>query len=138
MRAARAQQDGGAVEAKPATRPERSERTAPSPRTPAVVWAGVGSGRKNVPRQGVVKVVLATGQIEERKVKVGISNRVQVQILEGLKEGEQVVAGVKPPPGQQRSDGNNSRNALQGQAGGMQGGPGGMGGGTGSSGGRAR
>lgn len=135
MRAARAQQEAGAVVTKPAARPERP---ASAPRTPAAVWAGVGSSRKNVPRQGVVKVVLASGQIEERQVKVGISNRVQVQILEGLKEGEQVVAGVKPPPGQQRSDGNNSRNALQGQAGGMPGGPGGLGGGAGSSGGRAR
>lgn len=115
-----------------------AERVAPASKTPAVVWAGVGNGRKNMPRNGVVKVVSESGQIEERKVKVGISNRVQVQILEGLKEGVQVVAGVKPPPGQQKSDSNNGRNALQGQAGGVPGGPGSMGAGAGMTGGRAR
>ncbi len=37
----------------------------------------------------------------ERTVKVGISDWEQTEILEGLKEGDQVVlpAGAKPPPG---------------------------------------
>jgi macrolide-specific efflux system membrane fusion protein len=93
-----------------------------------MVWAGVAPGRQQRPRDGVVKVVTADGQIEERKVKVGISNRVQVQILEGLREGEKVVAGIKPPPSA-RGD-SNGRTAFQGGQGGMQqGGPGGVGGG---------
>ena len=31
--------------------------------------------------------------MEERKVKIGMNNRVQAEVLEGLKEGEQVVVG---------------------------------------------
>lgn len=106
-----------------AVRPPSTESRA---RTPTAVWAGVGAGRTNRPKDATVKVVTESGEIAERKVRIGISNRVQVEILEGLKEGEQVVAGVKPPPGQVRAEGSN-RNALQGQ-GGMPGGPGGLGG----------
>lgn len=104
---------------------DRPAAAAPA-RTPSSVWAGVGAGRTARPKDATVKVVSESGEIEERKVRIGISNRVQVEILEGLKEGEQVVAGVKPPPGQTRAEGGN-RNALQGQ-GGMQSGPGGIGG----------
>ena len=105
----------------------RSAEAVPTARTPSAVWAGVGAARSAKPKDATVKVVTESGEIEERKVRIGISNRVQVEILEGLKEGEQVVAGVKPPPGQARAEGGN-RNALQGQNSGMPGGPGGMGG----------
>lgn len=54
----------------------------------------------------MVKVVKPNGDIEERKVKIGVMNRVSAQIVEGLEPGEQVVAGIKqkdnierPPPG---------------------------------------
>jgi macrolide-specific efflux system membrane fusion protein len=123
------------------TAPRATERATDRPaaaalaRVPSAVWAGVGAGRVSRPKDATVKVVTESGEIEERKVRIGISNRVQVEVLEGLKEGEQVVAGVKPPPGQARAEGGN-RNALQGQ-GGMQGGPGGMGAGPGA-GGRGR
>lgn len=117
-----------------AVRPPSAESRA---RTPTTVWAGVGTGRTNRPKDATVKVVTESGEIAERKVRIGISNRVQVEVLEGLKEGEQVVAGVKPPPGQVRAEGG-SRNALQGQ-GGMPGGPGGLGGAGGmGAGGRSR
>ena len=104
----------------------RSTEAASSARTPSAVWAGVGAGRTAKPKDATVKVITESGEVEERKVRIGISNRVQVEILEGLKEGEQVVAGVKPPPGQAKAEGGN-RNALQGQ-GGMPGGQGGFGG----------
>lgn len=127
-RPARASQADGERAAPRATQrsADRPAAAAASARTPSAVWAGVGAGRTARPKDATVKVVTESGEIEERKVRIGISNRVQVEILEGLKEGEQVVAGVKPPPGQARAEGGN-RNALQGQ-GGMQGGPGGMGG----------
>ena len=112
--------------AKPAARP--STLATPVARTPTTVWAGVGQGRLQRPRTGVVKVVTPEGRIEERKVQVGISNRVQTQILSGLKEGEQVVAGVKTAQNAARGDGN-QRNALQGGMGQPGGMPGGMGGG---------
>ena len=36
-------------------------------------------------------LVLKDGQVEERRVEVGVTNRNQVQVLSGLAEGEQVV-----------------------------------------------
>ncbi len=56
---------------------------------------GSGGGGKAV----VYTVRVATGEkdaqkIEERKVKIGLNNRVQAQVLEGLKEGEKVVVGT--------------------------------------------
>ena len=67
------------------------------------------------PRQATVRVIDAEGRIEERRVEIGIGNRVQVQILSGLAEGDEVIAGQRLPagaasgarggqgPGQQRS-----------------------------------
>ncbi len=53
----------------------------------------VGADAK--PQPAIVQVMNAKGQLEERKVMVGISNRVQTQILEGLNEGETVVVGMR-------------------------------------------
>lgn len=49
------------------------------------------------PRPALVKVMQDNGDIEERKVLVGVTNRVQAQIVEGLKEGENVVSGSTKP-----------------------------------------
>jgi macrolide-specific efflux system membrane fusion protein len=35
------------------------------------------------------------GNLIERNVVIGISNRVQVQVLDGLQEGEKVVSGMR-------------------------------------------
>lgn len=51
----------------------------------------------NRPRPAVVKVMDEEGNIEERKVLVGVTNRVQAQIIEGLQEGEKVVSGSSRP-----------------------------------------
>ena len=51
-----------------------------------------------MPRRATVKVIDTHGNIVERQVELGASNRVQVQILSGLEEGEQVIAGVKQKP----------------------------------------
>ena len=63
-----------------------------------------GSGRESGPRpaaapaaaaaaKGTVKVVGAQGALEERSIELGISNRIQAQVLSGLAEGERVVSG---------------------------------------------
>lgn len=37
--------------------------------------------------------ILTNGKPERRKIKIGISNKIQVQVLEGLREGETVIIG---------------------------------------------
>jgi len=54
-----------------------------------------GSGERPAGRPAMVKVINAKGDIEERRVRVGVSNRVQAEILEGLSEGEEVIAGQR-------------------------------------------
>jgi macrolide-specific efflux system membrane fusion protein len=49
------------------------------------------------PRPATVNVMLDNGNVEARRVLVGVTNRVQAQIIEGLKEGEQVVSGSTKP-----------------------------------------
>ena len=49
------------------------------------------------PRQRSVRVATDGGTLEERKVEIGVSNRVQAQVLSGLAEGERVVAGLTTP-----------------------------------------
>jgi macrolide-specific efflux system membrane fusion protein len=50
-----------------------------------------------MPRNATVKVAQSDGNIVERAVTVGVSNRVNAQILSGLNEGEKVVVGQKLP-----------------------------------------
>jgi len=60
------------------------------------VWSGVGSGgRQQRVREGTVRVVLPDNSIVERKVTVGITDRVSYQVLGGLKSGERVIVGEK-------------------------------------------
>lgn len=83
--------------------------TAPAPQPGAATPAGngMGSGRGvsqgrsptpgtsgAAPRQGTVRVADARGALQERKVELGVSNRVQAQVLSGLAEGERVVSGL--------------------------------------------
>lgn len=49
------------------------------------------------PKRATVQVMDEKGNLTEREILVGISNRVQVQVLEGLQEGETVVSGVRQP-----------------------------------------
>lgn len=54
-------------------------------------------------RRGTVKVIDAQGLVTERPVELGVVTRVQAQVLSGLAEGDEVIAGMKPPPSAQRS-----------------------------------
>lgn len=47
------------------------------------------------PRAAMVKVLNAKGIIENRDVQVGVTNRVQAEILAGLEEGEHVITGIQ-------------------------------------------
>ncbi len=68
------------------------------------------NGDDNQPRPATVQVMDARGNLTERKITIGVSNRIQVQVIEGLTEGELVVSGMRqlekpnsaagaPPPG---------------------------------------
>lgn len=46
-------------------------------------------------RTGTVMVKKADGTLEARQVVVGVTDRVQVEVVEGLKEGEKVVVGKR-------------------------------------------
>lgn len=67
-------------------------RSAPAGARP-VSTAPAGEVRPAV-RRGTVKVVGASGTLEDREVEIGVANRVRAEILAGLAEGEQVVAGL--------------------------------------------
>ncbi|MFT4243055.1 MAG: efflux RND transporter periplasmic adaptor subunit, partial [Acidovorax sp.] len=56
-----------------------------------------GAPAPGTPRPATVKVAAEDGTVSVREVTVGVSNRVQAQILSGLEEGERVVAGIKQP-----------------------------------------
>jgi membrane fusion protein, macrolide-specific efflux system len=47
--------------------------------------------------RGTVRVVV-DGDVKERPIRTGISNNVEVQVLEGLREGERVVVGETTAP----------------------------------------
>jgi len=53
------------------------------------------TGMEMKPQPAVVQVIDNQGNLTERNVVIGISNRVQVQVLEGLQEGETVVSGMR-------------------------------------------
>ena len=80
----------------------------------------VAALRRFRPRRSLFKVTVVTpsGAQEEREVTVGVSNRVSAEIISGLKEGDKVVAGVKPAGGasenRQRGQGGNRQPGLGG------------------------
>lgn len=55
------------------------------------------AGRDKRIREATVKIMKEDEVIEERKVKVGVTNRVQAEVIEGLQEGEMVVSSITRP-----------------------------------------
>lgn len=53
------------------------------------------AGAEVKPQPAVVQVMDAKGNLTERNIVIGISNRVQVQVLEGLQEDETIVSGMR-------------------------------------------
>lgn len=89
-RAADAPQSGVSSAANEAPKAERKLRDPGA--APADPQAGQAAGRP-----AMVKVMNADGSIEERRVLVGVTSRVQAQILDGLQEGEKVISGSSKP-----------------------------------------
>jgi len=66
------------------------------------------------PQPATVQVMDEKGNLTERKIMVGISSRVRVQVLEGLQEGEKIVSGMR----QQEKSSSSSQGAMPGAPGG--------------------
>ena len=62
--------------------------------------------RRAGPGKARVKVVAADGRTEEREIRVGLSNRVTAQVLEGLAPGEQVATQERPQSGARAASAN--------------------------------
>ncbi|MDR3088622.1 MAG: efflux RND transporter periplasmic adaptor subunit [Desulfobulbaceae bacterium] len=56
-------------------------------------------GKKDKDGLYAARIETAPGQYEERRVKVGLNNNVQAEILDGLTEGQKVVIGEALPAG---------------------------------------
>ena len=67
--------------------------------------AAAPSGEGKAPRKATVRVVGSDGRVSAREVEVGLTSRIAAQILSGLAEGEQVVAGGAGAAGGARSGG---------------------------------
>jgi macrolide-specific efflux system membrane fusion protein len=77
---------------------------------------GPAAGRAAPPRLAKVRVVAADGTISEREVTIGVTSRVSAEVISGLKEGEQVVAGIAQAgaPAAGANSGNNNNRGFQG------------------------
>jgi membrane fusion protein, macrolide-specific efflux system len=93
---------------------------------------GAAAPRQTQRRNGTVMVKKADGALEARRVVIGVTNRVQGEVLEGLQEGEEVIVGKREEESASRpaNTNNNQGNRQGGPAGGFPGGgfPGGGGG----------
>jgi len=65
----------------------------------ALTMPSAALGQKQGADRYRVRVMEAGGRIAEREVRIGLNNRVRAQVLEGLKEGEQVVTTEAAPAG---------------------------------------
>lgn len=105
--AALAQSDVAAKSTKGKTTSAAAEKIAPlaantnigSPPTSTASTSGFAEqSTTRTPRNGTVKVISKDGKIEQRKVELGVTNRVQMQVLNGLSEGDTVIIGPKLAP----------------------------------------
>jgi macrolide-specific efflux system membrane fusion protein len=92
------QQASSPMDAVAATPPQvgpgaRAEKPARAGRQRSAERQAAAPGGKPRPRPHLVRVLSADGQVEERRVMVGVTNRVQAEVLSGLEPGETVVVG---------------------------------------------
>lgn len=66
-------------------------------------------GEKNTDGTYTVRVPSADGALQPRKVKIGLNNNVNAQVLSGLKAGEKVVIGQAAAPDEDESNGGGRR-----------------------------
>jgi macrolide-specific efflux system membrane fusion protein len=64
----------------------------------------------NEPRNATVEFVLPDGLTEIREVVVGATDRVNAEVISGLKEGDRVIAGIVEAQTEQEESSNNNNN----------------------------
>ncbi|MEQ1582360.1 MAG: efflux RND transporter periplasmic adaptor subunit [Steroidobacteraceae bacterium] len=79
-----------------------------------------GGGKR--PRVQAVTVINEDGEQQERRVVVGLTNRVVAQVLEGLEPGEMIVTGKRSAARTNQGNGGQPRGAVGGPPGGFGGG----------------
>jgi macrolide-specific efflux system membrane fusion protein len=73
-----------------------ADATSTAPKDAAVAPPPVAAApAESARREARVEVVLPDGQVEERRVVIGVSNRIHAEVISGLAAGEKVVAGVR-------------------------------------------
>jgi macrolide-specific efflux system membrane fusion protein len=65
------------------------------PESSGRVQVAEGAKHNTDSRPAIVRIINAKGQLEERRVMVGVTNRIQAEIVEGLTENDQVVTGER-------------------------------------------
>jgi macrolide-specific efflux system membrane fusion protein len=56
--------------------------------------AATGGQEQGSTRNATVRVYHEDGTIEERMITVGVTSRISAEVLSGLSEGDEVVAGI--------------------------------------------
>ncbi|MBJ7416469.1 MAG: efflux RND transporter periplasmic adaptor subunit [Niveispirillum sp.] len=69
------------------------------------------AGARERPR--MVQVLKADGTVEDRRIMIGVSDRVNAEVMSGLAEGDQVVVGRKPSAGQLKAQQQQQQQNMQ-------------------------
>ncbi|AUN33326.1 efflux RND transporter periplasmic adaptor subunit [Niveispirillum cyanobacteriorum] len=69
------------------------------------------AGARERPR--MVQVLKADGTVEDRRIMIGVSDRVNAEVVSGLAEGDQVVVGRKPSAGQLKAQQQQQQQNMQ-------------------------
>ena len=105
---------GVVAEAQAAEQPKPAEATADRPQRTGERRARTEDGKPRE-RAYLVQVVKPDGKVEDRRITVGVMNRINAQVLSGLREGEMVVIGS---PDAEKKGASSASSAKGGNAGG--------------------
>jgi macrolide-specific efflux system membrane fusion protein len=119
---------GGEARERRAGRPS-GDGAAPNAGEPPRTRRAAGAAASARAREARVMVMRPEGGVEERKVTIGVSNRIHAEVISGLSQGETVVAGVRAqnPEGPSNRPAQSAPSQLQQPVPGLPGGPGGRG-----------
>ncbi|MBP7334732.1 efflux RND transporter periplasmic adaptor subunit [Niveispirillum sp.] len=111
MRPPGGSQAGGAPAGAQAPDGAMGERRRRDATAPAAAPAGDGTGQRERPR--MVQVLKPDGTVEERRIMIGVSDRVNAEVASGLNEGDLVVVGRKPSAGQLKAQQQQQQQNMQ-------------------------